>query len=148
MCHVTLGHGGVQGGTRPEKVASPNIFHRSRSLRFNSPSKLQAPPTSLCLVRQVPGQLHQLSPYTLSSACMATTLPQTTWHLLPYYPTTPGHMVEKTLLYQTTRILNAQPGTSYVTSNPAPPMMCYFCQFPHIFYLLSDAIFTQGKSSP
>ena len=38
------------------------------------------------------------------------------------------------------------PGTSYVTSYPAPPLMCYFCQFPSIFYLLSAAVFSQSKS--
>ena len=44
-------------------------------------------------------------------------------------------------------ILNAQPESSYVTSYPAPPMLCYFCQFPWIVYLLLAAIFSQGKSS-
>ena len=44
-------------------------------------------------------------------------------------------------------IFKCWPGTSYVTSYPAPPTMCYFCQFPRIFYLLSAAIFSQGRSS-
>ena len=37
--------------------------------------------------------------------------------------------------------------SSYMTSYSAPPMMCYFCQFLFFFYLLSAAIFSQGKSS-
>ena len=32
MCHVTLDHGGVQGGTCPKRVASPYILQRSRNL--------------------------------------------------------------------------------------------------------------------
>ena len=46
-------------------------------------SAFQASPTNPCLVRQVPAQLHQLSPYTLSSCTAATSLQ--TACLLPYY---------------------------------------------------------------
>ena len=38
------------------------------------------------------------------------------------------------------------PGASSMTSYPAPPTMCYFCQFPCIIHLLLAAIFSQGKS--
>ena len=50
------------------------------------------------------------------------------------------------LLFQSALISNARPGTYYVTSYLHPPMMCYFCQFPCIFYLLSVAIFSQSKT--
>ena len=53
------------------------------------PVRLQTPPTNLGLVRQVPGQLHQLFPYTLSS-CMAAFSLQTAWNLPPYYPRPQG----------------------------------------------------------
>ena len=36
-------------------------------------------------------------------------------------------------------------GTSYVTSCTASPMMCYFCQFPHIFYLLWLPSLVRGR---
>ena len=91
-CRVTLGHGGVQGGTCPKTVASLCILQRSRSLRLSFPghSSVQASPRNSCLVRQVPAQLHQLSPYTLYShratsslsTCMASSsLYQATWHI-------------------------------------------------------------------
>ena len=66
--HITLGHGGVQGGTRPKRVASLNILQRIRSLHSWSQFRSKASPTNLCSARQVPAQLHQLSPYTLPSA--------------------------------------------------------------------------------
>ena len=71
MYHITLNNGGVQGGTCPKRMASLFVLQRSRSLKLSIPNhnsvELQASPTNLCLVRQVPTQLHQLSAYTLSS---------------------------------------------------------------------------------
>ena len=49
---------------------------------------------------------------------------------------------------QSALIFKCWTGTCYVSSYPGPPTMCYFCQFPHIFYLLSAAVFSQGKSTP
>ena len=67
MCCVTLGHGGVQRGTCPKRVASPYVLQRSRNLQVSIPSHNSAPstPTNLCLVRQVPAQLHQLCHHLL-----------------------------------------------------------------------------------
>ena len=114
MCHVTLDHGGVQGGTCPKRVASPCVLQRSRSLQLSIPGhssiQLQASPTNMCLVREVLTQLHQLSPYTLSS-CMAST------SSLPDLRRNP-------LISQPALILKALPRASYVTSYPAPPMVC------------------------
>ena len=110
------------------------------------PVQFQAPPTNPCLVRQAAAQFRVSSLLTpLPPACMAATLLQTAWHLPPYYPRLPGR---KNLSLSDALILNAWPRTSYVTSYLVPPMMCYFCQFPHSFYLLLAVIFSQGKSSP
>ena len=59
---------------------------------------------------------------------------------------TPHHMASPSSLSACPH-LNGQPRTPYVTSYPSPPMMCNFCQFPCIFYLVLAAIFSQGKSS-
>ena len=69
MCRVTLGHGAVQGGTVPMEWLLHTFFREARVPRSACPVpvQLQAYPTNLCLVRQVPTQLHQLSPYTLFS---------------------------------------------------------------------------------
>ena len=160
---VILGHVGVQGSTCPKRVASPYILQRSRSLQLIIPShssiQFPASPMNLWLVRQVPHCCHQLSLYTLFS-CMASSfssrpqggIPHTRpLDLFPYYPRPHGRVcfflttpMEETLLFQPPPplFLNARPGTSYVTSYSAPPMMCYFCQFPHIYYLLLAAIFS------
>ena len=70
MCHVTLSHGGVQGGTCPKRVAS-YILQRSRSLQLLSQSVwLQASATNLCLVRG-PSQLHQLCCCLLQAGFLA-----------------------------------------------------------------------------
>ena len=144
MCHVTHSHGEVQGSTCAKTVASLYILQRSRSLHSQSQF-------SPCFVRQVPARLHQLSPCTLSSLLASSS--QSTWHLLLHcrshgclFLPTPGHTVESPSLSACPH-LDAWPRTSYVISYLAPPMMCYFCQFPHIFYFLSAAVFCQGKSS-
>ena len=131
MCRVTLGHGAVQGGTVPIEWLLCMSFREARVPRSACPVpvQLQACPTNLCVVRQVPTQLHQLSPYTLFS------------RLHGFYPTFQTSWLNPSVLLRASRwnhfsfrlpSFKGQPRTSYVTSYLAPPMMCYFCQFPHL----------------
>ena len=46
MCCVTLGHGGVQRGTCPKRVASPYVLQRSRSVQLCTPGHSSAPSMS------------------------------------------------------------------------------------------------------
>ena len=46
MCRVTLGHGGVQGGTCPKRVASLYVLQRSKSLQLGIPGHSSAPSIS------------------------------------------------------------------------------------------------------
>ena len=46
MGHVTPGHGGVQGGTRPKRMTPLYILQRSRSLKLNIPGHSSAPSIS------------------------------------------------------------------------------------------------------
>ena len=139
-CCVTLDHGGVQGGTHPKRVTSLYVLHRSRSLQLNSPSL--TPSTSHKPVFGLAG------PCTAPSALSLHPFLQSLW-LLPHYRphgiflfTNLGRMVEKPPSLSDHPYLNAHPRTSYMTSYSTHPRMCDFCQFPHIFYLLSAAIFS------
>ena len=93
MCHVTLDHGGVQGRhTSLGSGLSICPSEKQKSAFRSHSSAFQACLTNLCLVWQVPAQLHQLfgipswlhqlPPYILSSAYMAG------------FSTTPGYMAE------------------------------------------------------
>ena len=116
------------------------ILQRSRSLKFSVPSHSSAPSIShkSVLGKTVPCKalsapsLYPFRPH----GCF---LSQPVWLLLQISWWT------WTLLLQPALILNAQPRTFYVTLYLAPPMRCHFFQFPHIFYLLSAVIFSQGK---
>ena len=46
MCRVTLGHGGVQGGAGPKRVASLYVRQSSRNLQLSIPSHSSAPSIS------------------------------------------------------------------------------------------------------
>ena len=89
MCRVILGHSGVQGSTRPKRVASPYVLQRSKSTssltadRMTSPLSLPACPHS----NAYPNLLHDLisSPsYDASvSALFASSLQSFTFFWLP-----------------------------------------------------------------
>ena len=98
MCHVTLGHGGVQGGARPNRVASPHVRQSSRSLQLSIPGHSSAPSIShksmlgLAGLRTAPSALPLSSPSRLPSGPPLSDsrprgmlLLQTTW-LPPYTP--------------------------------------------------------------
>ena len=157
LCYTGSWWIGVQGATYPERVASLYVLQRSRSLQFSIPghssAQLQAPLTNLCLAGQVPAQpsafsLHPFLPHGFTSSYQAA------WQILhtrphdffPYYPRLHGG-IPGPLLFPPTLILNAWPRTSCMTSYLAPPMLCYFCQFSHILYLLLASVFSQGKCS-
>ena len=74
MCRVALGHGAVQGGTSPKRVASLYVLQRSRSLHSWSQFSSKASPANPCLVRQVRAQVPQLCAHSLSSARVAAFL--------------------------------------------------------------------------
>ena len=88
------------------------------------PVLLQAPPTNPCSVRQLPAELHQLSPYTLTSL-------QTTWQFPPYYPKPHGRKTPSLSDYPYFKC-SAQ---NFLHDLVSGLMMCYFCPFPSIFYL-------------
>ena len=119
MCRVTLGRGGVQGGTHPSRVASHYVLPRSRNLHPWSHFGPKAPPANPGLVWQVPAQLHQLPPYTLTSA---------RWCLPPHCPRPHGGVLThgglphqpswRALHYKLQGCLSA---ASSQTSQPNPP---------------------------
>ena len=131
MCHITLDHGGGQGGTGQDSDFSIHPSERQKSA-FLFTVHPQAPLTNPCVVRQVSAQLHQLSPYTLSS-------------YMDFSSSFSAFMAESVFLPACCH-LNAQPGTSNFTSYPAPPMMSYFLPIPP-YFLPFFGCFSQGKSS-
>ena len=122
MCHVTLDHGGVQGGTRPKRVASLYILQRSRNLHSQSQfSSKHLPQICACLGRSQHSSissatifsiLFQTSWHALTPSCMASPL-----HTRPYSQllSTPFQTVWLHLLSLSGCPLNAQPGASCVT---------------------------------
>ena len=114
----------------------------------------QAPPTNPCLVRQVPAQLHQLSPYTLSS-CMASSSSLSDLTVQFFLPTpdymgessTPGCMVESpSFSAHPCFKCSAQRFLSDLIASLSYGVLL-LPVLPHLLPSLA-AIFSQGKSSP
>ena len=145
------------------------IFQKSRNLWVSIPChssfQLQASPTnlyrslhsSISCAAVFSRQVSQWVSSFLLQLLLETArylLLQAMWHLLTHQTSWqtgapslhPFKPCDCFLLFQRALILNAQPESSYVTSYPAPAMMCYFHQFPPIFYFLLAAIFSQGIS--
>ena len=110
MCHVTLDHGDIQGGTCPRRVTSPYMLQSSRSLQFQhswsqfvqfSNKHLQqihawlgrSPHSSISSLLTPFPPAWLLPPPFQTSQCKSSFLPQATW----WNP----------ILFQTALILNA-----------------------------------------
>ena len=150
------------------------IFEKSKSLQLSIPghsSASQTASTNPCLVRQVPTQLHLLCHCIFQAGfpmCLLFLTPDlnpkqcdisyskpraTSLHTRPYYGSGGPSVAFQTtwllhLLSQPILIFKCWPGTSYMSSYSGPHTICYFCQFPHIFYLLLAAMFSHGKCFP
>ena len=120
------------GRHSPNGVASSYVLQRSKSSQVSMPSPSSAPSISHESV------LGEAGPHTAPSAVTLHPFLQAAW-LLPHLFQT--SWLNPSVLLRASRwnhfsfrlpSFKGQPRTSYVTSYLAPPMMCYFCQFPHL----------------